>query len=158
MALNILQIEKTRKNFYAPAFNVVLLPNKSLVLDLHLEVTSVQVNNILNAADRFSFVINNAFNIATREFLKIGEKTLPELFEFGSPVEIYMGYGDRRKLDLMLAGVITELSTSFPSSRLSSRSAATTTRTVSRRDPGPRALGRTRRTAMPCVGSRTSTG
>jgi phage protein D len=115
MALNILQIDKARKNFYAPAFNVVVAPKKSLVLDLHLEVTSVQVNNILNAADRFSFVINNAYNISTQEFVVIGGKTLPDFFEFGSPVEIYMGYGDRTKLDLMLAGVITELSTSFSS-------------------------------------------
>lgn len=115
MALNILQIEKVRKNFYAPAFNVKV-SGESLVLNLKLEVTSVQVDNILNMADRFSFVINNAFNIGTREFLKIGEKTLPEFFEFGSPVEIYMGYGDRKSLDLMLAGVVTELSTSFPSS------------------------------------------
>ena len=115
MALTILQIEKARKNFYAPAFNVKV-SGKSLVVNLQLEVTSVQVDNALDAADRFSFVINNAFNIATREFAKVGDKTLPEFVEFGAPVEIYMGYGDRTKLDLMLAGIITELSTSFPSS------------------------------------------
>jgi phage protein D len=115
MALNILQIEKARKNFYAPAFNVTV-SKESLVLDLHLEVTSVQVDNILGAADQFSFVVNNAFDIATREFVKIGKKTLPEFFEFGAPVQIYMGYGDRTKLDLMLAGIVTEVSTSFPSS------------------------------------------
>lgn len=115
MALTILQIEKARKDFYAPAFNV-LVSGKSLVLDEHLEVTSVQVDNILNMADTFSFVINNAFNIGTREFAKINGRTLPEFFEFGSPVEIYMGYGDKRKLDLMLTGVVTEVSTSFPSS------------------------------------------
>ncbi|MDQ3773296.1 MAG: contractile injection system protein, VgrG/Pvc8 family [Pseudomonadota bacterium] len=115
MALNILQIDKARKNFYAPAFNVVVAPKKSLVVDLHLEVTSVQVNNILNAADRFSFVINNAYNFSTQEFVVIDGKTLPDFFEFGSPVEIYMGYGDRKKLDLMLAGLVTELSTSFSS-------------------------------------------
>jgi phage protein D len=115
MALNILQIEKARQNFYAPAFNV-LASGRSLVLDDHLEVTSVQVDNILSMADRFSVVINNAFDIGTREFAKINGKTLPEFFEFGSPIEIYMGYGDRRKLDLMLTGIVTEISTSFPAS------------------------------------------
>jgi phage protein D len=115
VAMNILQIEKARKNFYAPAFNV-FASGQSLVLDLKLEVTSVQVDNILNMADRFSFVINNAYNIATQEFLKVGQKTLPEFFEFGSPVEIYMGYGDRARLDLMLTGIVTEISTNFPSS------------------------------------------
>jgi phage protein D len=115
MTLNILQIEKARKNFYAPAFNV-LVAGQSLLLDLHLEVASVEVDNIVNMADRFTFVINNAFNLPAQEFLKIGQKTLPEFFELGSPVEISMGYGDRRKLDLMLTGIVTEISTNFPSS------------------------------------------
>ena len=115
MALNILQIEKARQNFYAPAFNIKV-SGQSLVLALQLEVTSVQVENVLNAAARFSFVINNAFDIATREFIKVGGRTLPEFFAFGAPVEIYLGYGDRTKLDLMLTGVITEVGTSFPSS------------------------------------------
>src|SRR5262249_4909059 len=57
-----------------------------------------------------------AFDIASREFLTIGGKTLPEFFDFGSPVEIYMGYGDRTKLDLMLTGVVTEISTGFQAS------------------------------------------
>lgn len=114
MALNILQIEKARGNFYAPSFNVIV-SGQSLVLGLQLEVTSVQIDDNLKMAGRFSFVVNNAFDIASREFLKVGGKTLPEFFEFGAPVEIYMGYGDRSKLDLMLTGVVTEISTGFQS-------------------------------------------
>jgi phage protein D len=117
MTLAIQQIEKARDNFYAPAFNVVV-SKQSLVQNLHLEVASVQVESVLEGAGRFSFVINNSFDITQRDFLKIGGKTLPEFFAFGSPVEIYMGYGDRGKLDLMITGVLTELSTSFPSSGL----------------------------------------
>lgn len=115
MALNILQIEKARGNFYAPSFNIVA-GRQSLVVNLQLEVVSVQILNSLNAEDRFSFVINNAFDIAKREFIEVDGKTLPQFFEFGLPIEIFMGYGDRTKLDRMLAGVVTELSTSFPSS------------------------------------------
>jgi len=115
MAINILQIEKARQNFYAPAFNIKVA-DQSLVLKLQLEVTSVQIDNTLDAADRFSFTINNAFDIATREFAKVDGRTLPEFFAFGAPVEIFMGYGDRTKLDLMLSGIVTELSTNFPSS------------------------------------------
>ena len=115
MALNILQIEKARGNFYAPSFNIVT-GNQSLVLNLQLEVGSVEVRNSLKAEDRFSFVINNAFDITKREFIKIDGKTLPEFFDFGLPIDIFMGYGDRSHLDLMLSGVVTELSTSFPSS------------------------------------------
>ena len=113
----ILQIEKARGSFYAPAFNVVA-SDRSLVLQLHLEVVSVQVDNSLDAADRFSFVVNNASDITKREFVRIDGRTLPEFFAFGSPVEIYMGYGDRARLDLMLTGIVTELNTSFPSSGL----------------------------------------
>jgi phage protein D len=71
---------------------------------------------VLGGIDRFSFVINNAFNIGAREFLKIDDRTLPEFFDFGAPVTISMGYRDR--LALMLTGIVTELSTNFPSSGL----------------------------------------
>ena len=114
MSTNILQIEKDRKNFYAPAFNVVVA-NANMLRDLHLEITSVSVDDTLDGADRFSFVINNGFDIAKREFVDASGKTLPEFFAFGSPVEIYMGYGDKSRLDLLLTGMVTELSTSFPS-------------------------------------------
>jgi phage protein D len=117
MALNILQIEQARKNFYAPAFNVAT-GRTSLVADLALEVTSVQVDNLLDKPDRFSFVIANAFHVSTREFVKIGNQTLPEFFRFGLPIEISMGYGDRAGLDRILSGVVTEISTNFPSSGL----------------------------------------
>lgn len=115
MALTILQVERARKNFYAPSFDVTI-GGRSLLLNLHLEVISVQIDNVLDAPDRFTFVVNNAFDIATREFLIVDGKTLPEVFEFGVAVEIFMGYGDRSRLEPMLSGVITELSTSFPSS------------------------------------------
>src|SRR5215210_6421977 len=112
MTLTIEQIEKTRKNFYAPAFSVDV-SGQNLVRKLHLEVASVQVNNILNGADQFSFVINNAFSIPQREFTRAAGVTLPEFFELGAPVEISMGYGDASGLELMLSGIVTELSTSF---------------------------------------------
>jgi len=117
MALEILEIEKARNNFYTPAATVKVA-GKSVVGDLHLELTSVQVENPLVGADSFTFVINNGFDVAHNEFLTAENKTLPEFFKLGSPVEIRMGYGDRSKLDLMLTGIMTELQTSFPSSGL----------------------------------------
>jgi phage protein D len=117
MALTILEIEKARTNFYAPAFNVEVA-GRSLVRELELEVTSVQVDNNIDAADRFSIVINNGFDVSQREFRKADNKTLPQFFELGSPVKIQMGYGDRDHLDDMLIGLVTELHTSFPSSGL----------------------------------------
>lgn len=115
MALTIVEIEKARNNFYAPAAQV-LVAKQDLVRKLNLELTSVQVDQTLGGADRFSFVINNGFNVAQREFIPAGNKTLPKFFEFGSPVRIFMGYRDR--LELMLTGSVTEVHTSFPSSGL----------------------------------------
>ena len=117
MPLAIADIEKARGRFYAPAF-AVTVAGKDVVRDLLLEITSVRVEQTLEGADRFSFVVNNGWDISKREFLKIQGRTLPEFFEFGSQVEVRMGYGDRAGLDLMLMGIVTELSTSFPSSGL----------------------------------------
>lgn len=115
MALKILEIEKASKDFYAPA-SQVLVDGQDVVRDLYLELTSVQVDQTLEGADRFSFVINNGFDVSKREFIFAGNKTLPEFFKPGAVVAIHMGYEDR--LDRMVNGVVTELQTSFPSSGL----------------------------------------
>ena len=117
MPVTMREIERARGNFYAPAFEVTVA-GADVVRTLHLEITSVRVDTTLGGADHFSFVVNNGFDIRQREFITVVGKTLPELFDFGAPVEIRMGYGDRSRLELMLAGTVTELSTSFPSSGL----------------------------------------
>jgi phage protein D len=117
MTLTIRDIEPARNNFYAPAFDIAL-GGDSLVRTHHLEVVSVQVDQVLGAAHRFSFVINNGFDLSRREFIRVGGKTLPDFFELGTEVTIRMGYGDRASLDVMLTGIVTEWSTSFPSSSL----------------------------------------
>ena len=117
MATTIEQIETARNNFYVPACNVKVA-GKSVLEELYLELTSVTVDNTLEGADRFTFVINNGFDVSQREFLIANELTLPRFFRLGAPVEIRMGYGDRSNLDLMLTGIVTELRTSFPSTGL----------------------------------------
>ena len=117
MPLTMRDIERARANFYAPAFEI-RAAGADVVRTLLLEITSVRVETALEGPNRFTFVINNGFDIAKREFIPAAGKTLPEFFDFGAPVEIRMGYGDRSKLDLLLAGIVTELSTSFPSSGL----------------------------------------
>lgn len=117
MSLTIAEIEPRRDNFYAPAFDIAV-SGQSLVRDLRLEVASVQVEQVLDGADRFSFVVNNAFDITRRDFIKVASGTLPELFAFGAQVEIRMGYGDRSGLTLVFTGLLTEFATSFPSSGL----------------------------------------
>jgi phage protein D len=117
MSTTILDIELARNNFYAPAFKISVA-GQNLVRNLELEITSVSVDKALERADHFTFVVNNAFDISKREFLKVDNKTMPEFFEVGTPIEISMGYGDHRTLDIMLQGIVTEVRTSFPSSGL----------------------------------------
>jgi Bacteriophage probable baseplate hub protein len=103
------KVEEQLTQFYPPAHRI-LVSKQNLVVDLGLEVASVQVDNTLEGADQFTFVINNGFDIALRDFPHL------RIFELGAPVQIHMGYGDLQKLELLLNGLVTSVNTSFPSS------------------------------------------
>jgi phage protein D len=109
------EIERARTNFYAPAYEIKA-GGVNVVRELRLEIASVSIEQSLEGAHRFTFVINNGFDIERGEFLKAQGKTLPEFFQFGAPVDISLGYGERRGLTPVLSGIVTELNTSFPAS------------------------------------------
>jgi phage protein D len=95
--------------------------NQDLLRQLFLEIASVQVDNTLKGADRFSFTVNSAFNFEQRDFRLDPPQAFPlisDLFAFGNAVEIRMGYQDGKELPLMLRGKITAVQTSFPASGL----------------------------------------
>ena len=110
---NITQLEQTHHKLYAPNFRVEVGEIKDLLVQKQLEVVSVQVDQTLEGADQFSFVINNGFDIENRELLP-----LLDLFKFGSAAKIFMGYSDMSDLELMISGPVTSISTSFPASGL----------------------------------------
>lgn len=112
MTKTITQLEESYRNFYAPAFQIVV-DGKDIVSQLFMEVASVQVDNTLKGADRFSFTVNSTFNFQTREF-----EHLTDLFGFGKPVKISLGYQDIQSLKFMHRGIITAVQTSFPASGL----------------------------------------
>lgn len=112
MTKTITQLEQAYQNFYAPAFQIKV-DDKDLLSKFFLEIVSVQVDNTLKGADRFSFIVNGAFDFQTREFAH-----LSDLFAFGNSVEISLGYRDTRSLPLMHRGIITAVQTSFPASGL----------------------------------------
>jgi len=110
-------LEKRYGGFYVPAF-VVTVGGEDLVRELFLTVTSVQVDLKQKVAGRFSFTVANSFDWKAREFLAHkGEEpvNLIELFAFGSPIEIRLGYGSGEASEPkpMLQGIITEIGTSF---------------------------------------------
>ena len=112
VAIKFIKAEEDLSNLYAPRFGVEV-GGKDLLYDKNLEITSVQVDNTLSGMDQYSFVVNNAFDVETREF---GE--LLSFFKFGAQVQIHMGYLDRKDMALMLTGLITSVKTSFPSQGL----------------------------------------
>lgn len=113
--MHVAALEDTYGDFYVPAFSV-LVGTDDLVRDLFLTVTTVEVGLEEKTPGRFSFTVANAFDWERRAFLtpRAEERTdLVELFEFGSPIEIRLGYGDPSGLTTMLTGLVTEVSTSF---------------------------------------------
>ena len=111
----ILTLAKTYEEFYVPAF-AVKVNGEDLVRKLFLTVTSAEVDLNEKTVGRFSFTVANAFNWESRAFITAQEESqinLIELFEFGSEVEILLGYGDPTNLPSMINGIITEIGTSF---------------------------------------------
>jgi uncharacterized protein len=112
MTKTITQLEAEHRNFYAPAFQIKV-DGVDLLYDLFLEIVSVEVDNTLEGADRFSFTVNSSFNVQYREF-----DHLEDVFGFGNVVDISMGYQDIKSLTPMLRGIVTSVQTSFPSGGL----------------------------------------
>lgn len=112
MTMKIAELEQAHQNFYVPAYQI-LVDGKNLLTQLYMEIVSVQVDNTLKGADRFSFTVNSDFDFEHREFAH-----LDDVFTFGKAIEIRIGYKDSKDLPLMLRGKITAVQTSFPASGL----------------------------------------
>ncbi len=115
--MDLIALEKKHKKFYVPAFKV-LVNGEDLVRDIFLTVTHVEVDLKQKSTARFSFTVANAFDWETRAFLagETEQQTdLLEMFAFGTPVQIYFGYGDAGNLTQLFDGIITEISTNFTS-------------------------------------------
>ncbi|MBF9031839.1 hypothetical protein HKCCE3408_15675 [Rhodobacterales bacterium HKCCE3408] len=108
-------LEQRHGDYFAPTF-VVTVGGKDLVRDLFLTVSAVKVDLKEKAAGRFSVTVANAFNWEHREFVA-GETEdrvdLLDLFAFGAEVEVKLGYGEPARLDTVLTGIVTELTTTF---------------------------------------------
>jgi uncharacterized protein len=117
--MQIEQLEQTYGGFYVPTF-VIEVGGQELVRDLFLTVSAVSVDLKEKTAGRFSFTVASVFDWEAREFVANERQVrvdLLELFAFGSPVEIAMGYGDPSKIKgkPLLTGLVTEVSTNFGS-------------------------------------------
>lgn len=119
MTKTLVELEDDHRGFYVPAYEI-LVDNENLLTDLFMEISSVQVDNVLKGGDRFSFIVNSTFNFEKKDF-----EHLQDTFAFGNAVEISMGYQnskpqppDTKALRVMIMGKITGVQTSFPASGL----------------------------------------
>jgi phage protein D len=102
-------------DFYAPAF-AVKLRGKDVVRDLLLAVSQAEVDLVLGGTAHFTFTIVDAYDIEAGTFLTGRNEAALELLTFGADVDICMGYGDQKTVPVVLQGMITEISTTFPES------------------------------------------
>lgn len=104
-----------RGAFYAPAFTVKV-GGRDLTHDHAIGVNQVEVDLTLGGAGRFSFTVVNTFDIERRSFVSGFGLPVLDVLTFGAAVEIGLGYGDRTRLEPMIRGVITEITTNFAES------------------------------------------
>jgi uncharacterized protein len=107
------ELAREHEDFYVPTF-AIRVGERDVVRDLFLAVSSVQLDLKERAPGQFAFTVANAFDLERREFVAMqGEQPIDlfELFSFGSPVRVRIGYGAGPALEL--SGLVTELSTSF---------------------------------------------
>ncbi len=110
--MDLADLSSGNGGFYAPAF-LVSVEGQALIQSLAIGVSQVEVDLTLSASARFSFTVVDTFDQKERAFLSgYGEKVL-DIIKFGARVEISMGYGDLSKLKRLIAGTITEVTTSF---------------------------------------------
>jgi phage protein D len=101
--------------FYAPTFSV-RVAGQDLVRDELIAVSQIEADLELGAAGRFSFVVVDTYSIEDHAFLSGRGKRVLDVLAFGAEVEVCMGYGDARTTPVVMAGVISNISTSFPES------------------------------------------
>ncbi|MEI7027502.1 phage late control D family protein [Paenibacillus sp. y28] len=100
-------LEKKYRNFYAPAFEVII--EGTNVVKESVAITTITVSTSTQPeANTASFTVNNAYDAVKRDF-----QWLDKYFVLGKTLEVKMGYTD--KLASVFYGIITEVSVNYPS-------------------------------------------
>ena len=58
----------------------------------------------------------NTYDIEKRAFYTGRGRNLLDILTFGAEVDVCMGYGDARSMPRIVSGVITEITTNYPES------------------------------------------
>jgi phage protein D len=107
--MDLVDVSRQQGGFYVPAYEIRV--DGEDLRAAAIAVSQVEADLILGGAGRFSFLVVNSYNDKNRAFLSGRGRRVLDLLRFGAEVEIFMGYGS--KLQRVLLGLITEISTSF---------------------------------------------
>lgn len=100
-------------NFYAPAFTV-RLAGRDVVRTLHVAVSQVEVELVMNAASSFSFTLCDCYDQEHGQFQTDSGDDLLEILTLGAEVEVCIGYGDAASTPTVMVGQVINIATTFP--------------------------------------------
>jgi phage protein D len=116
--MKIEALDGTYEEFFAPTM-AVTVAGQDVLRDSLLAIASVEVDLRIKSPGRFSFTIGSVFDWEESEFVAGEDESridLLDLFAFGAPVKVSLGYGEPAKLEPMIEGVITEVGAGFTDS------------------------------------------
>jgi phage protein D len=111
--MELVDLSKTYGEFFAPAY-AIRIGGGDLMREFVVGVSQLEVELPLNGCARFSMSIVDAFDFKSHTFKTGRGQDLLKLLDFGTELNLFMGYGDVRSLKPMMSGVITEITTNFP--------------------------------------------
>jgi phage protein D len=111
--MELAELSSTYADFYAPVFSV-RVGGDDLMRDLLLAVSQVEADLELGTMSRFSFTVVDSYDIELGTFLTGRGSKVLELLKFGTEVDVCMGYGDAKRVPVIVSGVVTSITTSFP--------------------------------------------
>ncbi|HYJ30862.1 MAG TPA: contractile injection system protein, VgrG/Pvc8 family [Allosphingosinicella sp.] len=116
--MKIEALDRRYDDFFVPT-TVVTVAGEDVLRDHLLAIASVEVDLRIKSPGRFSFTVGSVYDWEESEFVA-GENEdrieLLDLFAFGAPVKVSLGYGEPAKLEPMIEGVITEVGAGFTDS------------------------------------------
>lgn len=103
--MDFADLQETYGGFYTPRFDVEV--GGQTFGESDGLISGLQVDAALDRTNRFSFTLNDVFDLANERFTEQSEQ-----FEAGTTVDVRMGYGDERKH--VLRGKIDSVRPTFP--------------------------------------------
>jgi hypothetical protein len=111
--MKLVDLSRKYGEFYAPAFSI-RLGKKDLLRDLRLAVSQIEISLTLGLTSHFTFTITDCFDFEKHAFQNDRGDDAIKLLDFGTKLDLHMGYGDAKSVPWIMSGVVTNITTNFP--------------------------------------------